>query len=137
MKVYVNWHAFEIDIDKIESISFEYDSKKHKWKVHLNGWSEDEEFEISEKKGEAIIEFLKWLSQESKKLSIPGSEGTFDMDHGEETFENAALSKESSSVGPGVEETLALDHGENSFVDGSIPAESWTDPEGKDIFYRW
>ncbi|ALM76485.1 MULTISPECIES: hypothetical protein [Thermococcus] len=136
MKVYVNWREFEIDIDKIESISFDYDSKKHKWKVHLNGWSEDEEFEISEKKGEAIIEFLKWLSKESKKLSIPGSEGTFER----------TIAKESSSVGPGVEETLALDHDEENFDralskevsrDGPIPAEPWTDPEGKDIFYRW
>ena len=110
MKVCVNWHAFEVDINKIEEISFCYDSKTHRWKVHLNGWSEDKEFEVSEKKGEAIIEFLRWLSKESKKFSTPGSEGTFER----------TIAKESSSVGPGVEETLALDHGENSFVDDLI-----------------
>lgn len=105
MRVSVNWVDFEIEVDRIEEISFYYDSKRHKWRVHLNGWSEGEEFEISEKKGEAIIEFLKWLSQESKKLSSPGSEETFDR----------ALPKESSSIGPGVEETLALDHDEETF----------------------
>ena len=106
MKVYVNWHEFEIDVEKIERIGFYYDSKKHKWNVHLNGWSEDEEFEISEKKGEAIIEFLKWLSKESKKLPTPGSE---------ENFEEAALSKESSTVGPGDEENFDMDHDEENF----------------------
>ncbi|NJE27031.1 hypothetical protein E3E22_10505 [Thermococcus sp. MV5] len=105
MKVYVDWREFEIDIEKIESISFYYDSKRHKWKVHLNQWSESKEFEISEKKGKAIIDFLKWLSEESKKLSIPGSEETFE----------STITKESSSVGPGLEEILALDHSEDSF----------------------
>ncbi|WP_456395044.1 hypothetical protein [Thermococcus sp.] len=88
MRVSVNWVDFEIDIDKIEEISFYYDSKKHRWEVHLNGWEEDVRFEISAKKGEAIIEFLKWLSQESKKLSTPGSENYFDEVPDEEIFDS-------------------------------------------------
>ena len=115
MKVYVNWHEFEIDVEKIKRIGFYYDSKKHRWSVHLNGWSEEETFEISEKKGEAIIEFLKWLSKESKKLSTrdlivkktstPGSEDSFDM----------VLTKKSSIVGPGDEENFDVDHDEDFF----------------------
>jgi|GEM_PF-3152402 hypothetical protein len=98
MKVVVEWREFGIDISKIEKISFYYDSKRHKWIAYVN-YGTGDEFEISEKKGEAIIEFLKWLSQVSKKLSTPGSskesstvgpgdEGIFDMDHVEEIFES-------------------------------------------------
>jgi len=127
MKVYVNWHEFEIDVEKVKRISFHYNSKTHRYEIYLNGsevcWNA-EKFEISEKKGEAIIEFLKWLSQASKKLSTPGSE---------ENFEGAAISKELSMVGPtleetfdkaasskgtsppGIEDIFAEDHSEDSF----------------------
>ncbi len=88
MKVYVNWVSFDVDIDKIEEVNFYYDSKTHRWKAYV-GHGTGDEFEISEKKGKAIIEFLKWLSQESKKLSSvgPGDEETFDMVHDEEIFD--------------------------------------------------
>ena len=126
MKVYVNWHEFEIDVEKIKRISFHYNSKTHHYEIYLNGsevcWNA-ERFEISKKKGEAIIDFLKWLSQKlstpgseenfegaaiSKKSSIAGprDEETFDMVHDEEIFESAASSKELSMAGPALEETF-------------------------------
>jgi len=127
MKVYVNWREFEIDVEKIKRISFHYNSKTHRYEIYLNGsevrFFDAEKFEISKKKGEAIIDFLKWLSQKlstpgseenfegaaiSKKSSIagPGDEETFDMVHDEDIFESAASSKELSTVGPALEETF-------------------------------
>ena len=122
MRVSVNWVDFEIDIDKIEKISFYYDSKRHKWIAYLDYRARDE-FEISEKKGEAIIEFLKWLGQMSKKLSSPGSEETFDR----------ALSKESSTVGPGNEETFDMVHDEEIF-DSAASSKGTSAPGIEDIF---
>lgn len=88
--IYVSagWHGFEIDPKNIERISFYYNSKTHRYEVHLNYGSENRTFEISKAKGDAIIEFLRWLSQESKKPSLPGNEETFDEVPLEEIFDS-------------------------------------------------
>ena len=86
--VSVDWHGFEIDPKNIERILFYYNSKTHRYEVHLNYGSENRTFKISKAKGDAIIEFLKWLGQESKELSPPGSEEIFDEVPDEEIFDS-------------------------------------------------
>lgn len=85
--VFADWNKFDIDTQSIEYISFYYNSKTHRYEVHLNYGSEKKTFEVSKAKGEAIIEFLKWLSQESKGLSEPGSEDSFAEVPDEEIFD--------------------------------------------------
>jgi len=87
--IYVSdgWHGFDIDPQNLERISFYYNSKTHRYEVHLNYGSEKKTFEVSEAKGKAIIEFLRWLSQESKELSEPGSEDSFAEVPDEEIFD--------------------------------------------------
>ena len=84
--VYGDLSGFDINSQAIEAISFYYNSKTHRYEVHLNYGSENKTFEVSKAKGEAIIEFLKWLSQESKELSSPGSEDSFDKVPNEDSF---------------------------------------------------
>ena len=86
--VYGDCPGFDIDSQAIEAISFYYNSKTHRYEVHLNYGSEKKTFEVSKAKGEAIIEFLKWLGQESKELSSPGSEDSFAEDLSEEIFDS-------------------------------------------------
>jgi len=104
LTVSVNWVDFDIDVEKIEKIGFYYDSKRHKWIAYV-GYGTGDEFEISKKKGEAIIEFLKWLGKVSKKLSTSGSEEIFER----------TTAKESSTVGPGVEDNFDVVHDEEIF----------------------
>ena len=86
--VSAGWDGFDMDLQAIERISFYYNSKTHRYEVHLNWGSEKKTFEVSKAKGEAIIEFLKWLGQESKELSSPGSEDSFAEDLSEEIFDS-------------------------------------------------
>ncbi|WP_297490312.1 hypothetical protein [Thermococcus sp.] len=88
--VYGDCPGFDIDSSAIEAISFYYNSKTHRYEVHLNYGSEKKTFEVSKAKGETIVEFLRWLGQESKELSPRsstkelsseiGSEDSFDWE---------------------------------------------------------
>ena len=124
--VYGDCRGFDIDSQAIEAISFYYNSKTHRYEFHLNYGSENKTFEVSKAKGEAIIEFLKWLGQESKELSSPGSEDSFDWEDFGEVDEYFAdpqelreflgdLPEDEDSFAEDLSEEIFDSQGENSF----------------------
>jgi len=111
------WDGYYIEIEG-KTIVASRDSKCHKW-IFKNGrdWDAPVFHEISEKKGEAILEFLKKLStcRQSKKTSKGAEdEDTLYFPGNSKEISGAAVSEENLDSRGG-EDTFDKDQDEDTF----------------------
>jgi len=111
VKITQSWGGYKLYIEG-QIIYIDHDSSQHRWRFKNENF--EEFFNISEKKGEAIVEFLKALAKITSHPEASGNEENFSLDD-EEIF-----SQEEGDLGAEDEETFGVAEGDPAAEDDEI-----------------